>query len=94
MPHLDLNFSEIQRSFNISDQEMKMWIDVAEVMNFGPYTVQEVCPLSRVVRLFCKLGMRHLVVLDDNNEVSGIITRHDILRLRQIHAPSHDIESK
>jgi len=88
--HIDLDFSELQVSFEITDQEMKLWVDVAEVMNHSPYTVLMDCPMKRVVRLFCKLGLRHLVVLDsEDSKVSGIITRHDILDLQETQHEHH-----
>ena len=44
------------------------------VLSVAPNT-----PLGRVHRLFVSCGLRHLVVTDTDNEVSGIITRKDIL---------------
>ncbi len=54
-------------------------LDLHPVMNPVPITVQRQCPLSRVFTLFRSLGMRHLVVTDDTNEVVGIISRKEIM---------------
>jgi len=54
-------------------------LDLRPIMNPVPITVQRECPLSRVFTLFRSLGMRHLVVTDDTNEVVGIISRKEIM---------------
>eukprot|EP00958_Prasinococcus_capsulatus_P013515 scaffold1395_cov397-Prasinococcus_capsulatus_cf.AAC.10 len=38
-------------------------------------------PLYRVYRMFSSLGFRHLVVVSQDNELCGIITRHDIMKI-------------
>ena len=50
-------------------------LDLKEVMNESPFTVEAHCPLPRVWRLFRTMGLRHLVVLDHDHCVTGIITR-------------------
>ena len=48
-------------------------------MHQSPFTVDALCPLPRLWRLFRSMGMRHLVVLDEEHCVCGIITRKDLL---------------
>ena len=56
-------------------------LELARVMNPSPFTVDPLCPLPRVWRLFRSMGLRHLVVLDGDHCVAGIITRADLLRV-------------
>lgn len=56
-----------------------MSLDLAQIMQKSPFTIDELCPLPRVWRLFRSMGLRHLVVLDQEHCVVGIITRADLL---------------
>jgi chloride channel 7 len=49
--------------------------------------VPEDFSLSRAYSLFTSMGLRQLVVVNENNEMRGIITRKDIVpeRLEQLH---------
>ncbi len=39
--------------------------------------------------MFRGLGLRHLVVVNDKNEVVGMITRKDLARFRMTHKQGH-----
>lgn len=39
--------------------------------------------------MFRGLGLRHLVVVNDKNEVVGMITRKDLARFRMKHKKGH-----
>ncbi len=54
-----------------------------DVMNESPLTVDAHCPLPRVWTLFRTMGLRHLVVLDHDHCVAGIITRQDLLEVAE-----------
>ena len=54
-------------------------LGLKDVMNESPLTVDAHCPLPRVWTLFRTMGLRHLVVLDHDHCVVGIITRQDLL---------------
>ncbi|KAJ9582590.1 hypothetical protein L9F63_023078, partial [Diploptera punctata] len=69
----DVNVTNIERSYTI---------DLRPFMNPSPYTVQHSASLPRVFRLFRALGLRHLAVVNDTNEVIGIVTRKDLARYR------------
>jgi CBS domain-containing protein len=55
-------------------------LDVAAYMRRSPLAVKEDFPATRVHGLFCALGLRHLIVTDDENVVVGVITRKDVMR--------------
>ncbi|KAL0110500.1 hypothetical protein PUN28_013839 [Cardiocondyla obscurior] len=66
----------------ISDEEKTYTIDLRHFMNPSPYTIQHSATLPRTFRLFRALGLRHVPVVNDTNEVIGIITRKDVARFR------------
>ncbi|XP_076293210.1 chloride channel protein 7 [Lasioglossum baleicum] len=66
----------------ITDEEKTYTIDLRPFMNPATYTLQHSATLPRTFRLFRALGLRHLPVINDTNEVIGIITRKDVARFR------------
>lgn len=66
----------------ITDEEKTFTIDLRHFMNPCPYTLQHSATLPRTFRLFRALGLRHVPVVNDTNEVIGIITRKDVARFR------------
>jgi CBS-domain-containing membrane protein len=58
-------------------------LGLKDVMNESPLTVDAHCPLPRVWTLFRTMGLRHLVVLDHDHCVVGIITREDLLEVAE-----------
>eukprot|EP00301_Raphidiophrys_heterophryoidea_P019496 c4423_g1_i2.p1 GENE.c4423_g1_i2~~c4423_g1_i2.p1 ORF type:complete len:468 (+),score=131.01 c4423_g1_i2:152-1405(+) len=71
-------------SGNLSDMEKAMVMDLEPAMNIGPHIVTPECPLSRAYLLFCSMGLRHLMVVDSNHCVVGVITRKDLLAVERI----------
>ncbi|XP_058795019.1 H(+)/Cl(-) exchange transporter 7 [Phymastichus coffea] len=67
---------------NITDEEKTYTIDLRPFMNPSPYTLKHSATLPRAFRLFRALGLRHLPVVNDTNEVIGMITRKDVARYR------------
>lgn len=55
-----------------------LYIDMRPYMNRSPFTVRRDCSASRVHQAFVSLGMRHLVVVDAQNRIVGMITRKDL----------------
>uniref|UniRef100_A0A8D2M1E9 Chloride channel protein n=1 Tax=Zonotrichia albicollis TaxID=44394 RepID=A0A8D2M1E9_ZONAL len=74
-------FPPIQ-SIHVSQDERECMIDLSEFMNPSPYTVPQVTSWQGVFKLFRALGLRHLVVVDNRNEVVGMVTRKDLARYR------------
>lgn len=54
-------------------------INMKMFMNASPHTAHEKTSVPRVFQQFRALGLRHLVVVDTNNRVTGIITRKDLI---------------
>eukprot|EP01138_Halocafeteria_seosinensis_P001396 gb/GECG01001432.1/.p1 GENE.gb/GECG01001432.1/~~gb/GECG01001432.1/.p1 ORF type:complete len:1015 (+),score=100.27 gb/GECG01001432.1/:1-3045(+) len=61
-----------------SDEELKSYVDLRPYMSSAPYTVNYKATLQRTYSLFRGLGLRHLPVLNDCQDVIGIITRHEL----------------
>ena len=70
-------------SLDIQPHHHEMLIDLGPYIDDGVLSVAPNTPLGRVHRLFVSCGMRHLVVTDKDNEVSGIITRKDLTMQRK-----------
>ena len=51
-------------------------------MDGAPYAVNESSSVMRCYRLFRTMGLRHLVVVDGDHRVTGIITRRDMTHHR------------
>ncbi|XP_017797738.1 PREDICTED: H(+)/Cl(-) exchange transporter 7 [Habropoda laboriosa] len=66
----------------VTEEEKTYTMDLRPFMNPSPYTLQHCATLPRVFRLFRALGLRHLPIVNDTNEVIGIITRKDVARFR------------
>ncbi|CAN9505211.1 unnamed protein product [Ophioblennius macclurei] len=81
-------FPPIQ-SIHVSQDERECMMDLKEFMNPTPYTVPQDTSLPRVFKLFRALGLRHLVVVDDENRVIGLVTRKDLARY---HMGKHGLE--
>ncbi|KAL4624495.1 H(+)/Cl(-) exchange transporter 7-like isoform X1 [Arapaima gigas] len=74
-------FPPIQ-SIHVSQDERECTMDLTEFMNPTPYTVPQETSLPRVFKLFRALGLRHLVVVNNENRVVGLVTRKDLARYR------------
>lgn len=62
----------------VTNEEREYTIDLRPIMNPSAYTISHTASLNRIFRLFRALGLRHLIVLNDRNEVIGIVTRKDL----------------
>lgn len=69
----------------ITEDEKKYTIDLRPYMNSSPYTVLHSTSLPRLFRLFRALGLRHIPIVNDTNEVIGMVTRKDLARYRVWH---------
>jgi len=78
---------------NIDDHEKDYQLDLRPYMNCSPFSVTEEFYSIYAFRLFRSMGLRHLPVVDDNNQVKGIITRKDIID-SAIFKKSDEIQSR
>lgn len=53
---------------------------VEEIMSKNIKTAKENMPLSKVVNIMINNNINRIPILDDNNKLSGIITRADIMK--------------
>ncbi|KAG4067704.1 hypothetical protein HA402_005476 [Bradysia odoriphaga] len=63
----------------IKDSKSDFTINSEMFMNPTPYTVPEMSTVPRTFQMFRCLALRHLIVVDSNNRVSGVITRKDFV---------------
>lgn len=63
----------------IKDSKSDYTINSEMFMNPSPYTVPEISSVPRTFQMFRCLALRHLIVVDSNNRVSGLITRKDFV---------------
>ncbi|XP_014248835.1 H(+)/Cl(-) exchange transporter 7-like [Cimex lectularius] len=66
----------------ITEEDYEQTLDLRPYMNPSPYTVKLDASLPRIFRLFRGLGLRHIIVVNDVNEVVGMVTRKDLARYR------------
>ncbi|KAJ8964402.1 hypothetical protein NQ314_004939 [Rhamnusium bicolor] len=67
---------------SINDEEKTYSVDLRPFMNPSPYTVLHSSSLPRMFKIFRGLGLRHLPIVNDTNEVIGMVTRKDLARYR------------
>eukprot|EP01087_Luapelamoeba_hula_P017620 TRINITY_DN5568_c0_g1_i2.p1 TRINITY_DN5568_c0_g1~~TRINITY_DN5568_c0_g1_i2.p1 ORF type:complete len:863 (+),score=110.99 TRINITY_DN5568_c0_g1_i2:151-2739(+) len=75
MTHNDYSLDRI----TLSLRQRACLIDLRPYMNMSSVTVHQSWNLTEAYRLFRTLGLRHLPVVDENNEVVGMVTRKDLL---------------
>ncbi|CAG5124883.1 unnamed protein product, partial [Candidula unifasciata] len=70
------------QDITLSDAEKECVMNLTPYMNQTPYTVSENFSMPRVFRLFRGLGLRHLVVVNEDFEPIGMVTRKDLAKYR------------
>jgi len=75
---------------SLSNAEMNCWLDVRPYMDTAPYAINASSSVQRCYRFFRTLGLRHLIVLDGDHRVIGIVTRKDITEQRLEHHWFHE----
>lgn len=68
------------KDINVREDSLKCTINLEIFVSPSPYTVNQLTSVPRIFMLFRALGLRHLVVVDADNHVAGIITRKDFLK--------------
>mmetsp|Transcript_12874 Transcript_12874/g.13318 ORF Transcript_12874/g.13318 Transcript_12874/m.13318 type:complete len:934 (-) Transcript_12874:30-2831(-) len=62
----------------LSSEEMSMFLDLRAYMDTSAFMIHESASVARTHNEFRTMGLRHLVVIDSNHHVVGIVTRKDI----------------
>jgi CBS domain-containing protein len=75
----------------LSAAERNMWLDLTPYMNQSPPVVFDNATASRAYHYFRSMGLRHLTVISEMNQVVGTITRHELTH-RFLHQIVHDHE--
>ncbi|XP_050395786.1 H(+)/Cl(-) exchange transporter 7 isoform X1 [Patella vulgata] len=70
------------KDIEVTEEEKEHLIDLKPYMNFSPYTVGPSFSMPRVFKLFRGLGLRHLIVVNNNYEPVGMVTRKDLAKYR------------
>jgi len=76
----------------ITPEERDYTLDLRPVMNPTPTTVMHSTPLPQMFKLFRAIGLRHLIVTNDECEVVGMVTRKDLARFKVEHAGGDRVE--
>ncbi|ETO17739.1 chloride channel protein [Reticulomyxa filosa] len=65
---------------NVRDDELDtLFIDLSPYIYLSPITVSPHTPINIVYSIFRGLGMRHLICLDENEKIAGVITCHELI---------------
>ena len=62
----------------LTEEEKQLHIDVRPYMNRSPHLLNEVASAKQAFRLFREVGLRHLIIVNNALQVTGIITRKDL----------------
>lgn len=70
---------DLKQKIRIHNDKHDYTINSEMFMNPSPYTMPEISSVPRAFQMFRCLALRHLVVINLDNRVSGIITRKDFV---------------
>ena len=73
--------------FVIPEEHLDYTIDFSNAMDSAPYLANMTMSMPAVYSLFRNMGMRHIVVVNLDNEIVGIITRKEIAALEPEFTP-------
>uniref|UniRef100_A0A914Y1Q4 Chloride channel protein n=1 Tax=Panagrolaimus superbus TaxID=310955 RepID=A0A914Y1Q4_9BILA len=68
---------------NLTPEDMKCFVNLKPFWHPSPHRVPLNASLNSVFVSFRGLGLRYMLVVDDNNKLRGIITRKDIARFKE-----------
>ncbi|KAK7492242.1 hypothetical protein BaRGS_00016539 [Batillaria attramentaria] len=66
------------------DRYKNKYLDLTYYYNQSAFSIPEQFSLQRTYVLFRTLGLRHLTVVDKHNEVTGIVTRKDLMGFNMV----------
>ncbi|VDN00067.1 unnamed protein product [Thelazia callipaeda] len=68
---------------SLSEEDYNCWLNLIPYMHPSPHRVSMNTSLPSIFHLFRGLGLRHVVVVNDENKLRGIITRKDLARFKE-----------
>lgn len=68
---------------NIPESHLRMKVHLQQFINLSPYTCNESVSFSRIFNLFRSMGLRHLVIVNEDNKAVGMVTRKDLAKFRK-----------
>ena len=80
-------YPDISRIY-VSTTEREYHVDLRPIMNTTPKAILHSTSMPQMFHLFRALGLRHLLVVNDDNEVVGMVTRKDLARFRVVQSGS------
>eukprot|EP01061_Rhynchopus_euleeides_P016311 TRINITY_DN27598_c0_g1_i2.p1 TRINITY_DN27598_c0_g1~~TRINITY_DN27598_c0_g1_i2.p1 ORF type:complete len:963 (+),score=351.05 TRINITY_DN27598_c0_g1_i2:35-2923(+) len=63
---------------SFGEDDLQSFVDLRPYMNPQPFLVPDNFSFERCYKLFRSVGMRHMLVIDSNHLITGIITRYDL----------------
>lgn len=84
--------SKVEDSQLLPHELDEAWMDLRQYMEEAPIVIHEKASIKKVYQIFRTLGLRHLIVVNHNNNPVGIITRKDLFieKLRKYWASERD----
>mmetsp|Transcript_1158 Transcript_1158/g.1880 ORF Transcript_1158/g.1880 Transcript_1158/m.1880 type:complete len:856 (-) Transcript_1158:190-2757(-) len=81
---LERNYPRYPRiaDIKLTAREMELFIDLRPYMDTAPYSINQSASVQRCYRQFRTMGLRHMVVVDSDHLVVGMITRKDLTERR------------
>jgi chloride channel 7 len=66
----------------LTEEQLDNLLDLHHWMNATPVTIHQGCLMDRAFQFFKTYGLRQLPVVDSQNRLVGILTRHDLFHLQ------------
>jgi len=78
------NFPSVN-SVKLADKEMNFWLDMRGHMDPAPAALNKDTSIKRCYTIFRTMGLRHMVIVDGELQVVGMVTRADMNEHRLAH---------
>eukprot|EP00051_Salpingoeca_urceolata_P009927 m.120580 g.120580 ORF g.120580 m.120580 type:complete len:797 (-) comp16508_c0_seq1:1550-3940(-) len=72
----------------VSPDDLDKYVDLGPYLNPSPYFVFSVVSFSKIFRLFRTMGLRHLVIVNNDCQVVGVVTRKDLSNITSQTTPA------
>lgn len=93
LPNPELTMKKLQR-YAEEERYQSLYVDLTPFINESAMCISERFSLYRTYMIFRTLGLRHLVVVNDWNQVEGIITRKDLMDFSMVERVSASTERR